>query len=367
MPRPFLHARSHALWISAACAAALAAVFACTRPLNIHESEEAKGKPCFSCHEGAYLAAKNPLHANKMPLTCQDCHDTKAWSPSSVTDHYWWPILNKHVGVSCVACHTKGFAVGDTSKDCVSCHRKDYESSMNPPHVTVGKDQYPLDCAMCHTDSAPDHFKPSPWTHWDAGPPPVGYELIGSHLITRPTFDDAGTILTPTDSHPHCAGCHTGTPPMYTGTTKDCHACHKAEAEAKGSATKPDHTSSTFPQTCLDCHLISGWKQGPPLGFPHNEASFPIATGPHAGAGAGCQGCHDLSKGRANVNVDCIHCHVATSSYPQGAHVAPAIDAYHLNKPDGGAVAGYATAQTAGGGTTNFCLQCHNADAGVHR
>lgn len=345
----FLHARSHALLVVAASVAALGAAFACSSRPNVHESDEAKGKPCFSCHSGAFTAAANPVHVNQMPQTCQDCHTTSAWSPSSVKDHYWFPLLNKHVDVKCVACHTKGFKLGDTPKDCLGCHRKDYDSSKSPAHVVKGVDQYPLDCTTCHTDSG---FKPSPWKH-------DKWELKGGH--TRPEA---------------CARCHSptaGQPPKYLGTQKDCYECHKAEADTLGVAKSANHAS--FPHTCLDCHYraMSGWMQPLPTGplvGPHPEAKFPITTGKHnppldAGAplmgesraGIGCQDCHDLTLGNNAQGTDCIHCHVVTPGYPQGAHTSPAIDAYHLRPPDGGTVAGY----PQGSSSPNFCLNsaCH--------
>jgi len=316
----FLQAQSRALWIAAACAAALGAAFACSSgPSDVHESDDVKGKPCVSCHAGAYNAATNPMHVGQMPQTCQDCHDTKAWAPSTAKDHRFWPIQNKHVGVSCVACHTKGFNVGDTPKDCLGCHRKDYESAQNPKHAANGADQYPLDCALCHADTG---FKPSPYKH--------SWELIGRHFIAP------------------CAGCHTGTPPKYKGTATDCYQCHKDDADKRAVPKKPEHT--TFPHTCLDCHLMSGWVQGPPLGGLHPEAKFPLKTGKHADPRILCLSCHKLEKGLAagGANTDCVNCHL-------GSHVSPAIDAYHLKPPDGGTVAGY----PQGASTTNFCLGCH--------
>lgn len=315
-----LRARWRALWIVAACAAALGAAFACTSGRSdFHESDDVKGQECFSCHSGAYNAARNPVHVEQMPLTCQDCHDTHAWSPSSAKDHPWWPIQNKHVSVTCVGCHNKGFKVGDTPKDCVGCHRKAYESVQNPKHAGNGADLYPLDCTMCHSDNG---FKPSPWKH--------SWELTGRHVITP------------------CMSCHTGSPPKYKGTATDCYECHKNDADNRAPAKNPNHT--TFPRTCLNCHLMSGWSQGPPLSGLHPEANFPLKTGKHADPRIVCLDCHKLEKGLAagGANTDCVNCHL-------GSHVSPAIDAFHLRTPDGGTVANY----PQGASTTNFCLGCH--------
>lgn len=340
-----LRATSRALWLAAACSAALGAAFACSRRSDVHESDEAVGKPCISCHSAAYNAAVNPRHVNALPQTCQDCHGTKAWVPATSADHPYWPILNKHVGVACAACHTKGYKVGDTPKDCVGCHRKNYESAQNPnaggftSHVANGVDQYPLDCAMCHADTG---FTPSPWKHLPELPPgllPVGEGadggLVGRHFNAP------------------CAGCHTGAPPIYKGTPNDsdCYRCHQGDADNRAPAKNPNHT--TFPHTCLDCHLMSGWTQGGPLSGLHPEAKFPLQTGKHADPGIHCRDCHKLEKGLASggANTDCVNCHLGGVDH----HVSPAIDAYHLNPPDGGTVAGY----PQGAPTTNFCLGCH--------
>jgi hypothetical protein len=327
----FLQARSRAsapLLAAVACAAALGAAFACSRPLDVHESDEAKGKPCISCHSGAYTAAATHVVGHNVQ-TCQDCHATTGWVPATSKDHPW-PIQNKHVGVTCVACHTKGFAVGDTPKDCLGCHRKDYEASQSPKHVVNGADQYPLDCLMCHADTG---FKPSPWKH--------AWPLVGRHFIAP------------------CAGCHSGTPPTYKGTTTDCYQCHKNDADNVAPGKNPLHTS--FPHVCLNCHLMSGWTQGPPLAGLHPESSFPIAAGVHSSAaGDGgqvpivCLDCHKLEKGLAagGANTDCLNCHVGGADH----HVSPAIDARHQKTPDGGTVAGY----PQGASATNFCLTCHS-------
>ncbi len=311
--------RGHARGALVVCAVAMGAAFACSSPASdVHESDGVKGKACISCHSGAYTAAAHPVHLNLMPQTCQDCHNTKAWVPTIVVDHHWWPIQNKHVGVSCTACHTKGFRQGDTPTDCQGCHQKDFDAVADPKHTGF----FPLDCAMCHADTG---FKPSSFTH-------NSWPLEGRHNYR----------VTP------CASCHTGNPPVYKGTPKDCYACHQNDADKVAPAKDPNHT--TFPHTCLNCHLMSGWTQGPPLSGLHPEAKFPIQTGAHADPRMGCLDCHRLEKGIAagGANTDCVNCHL-------GSHVSPAIDAFHQS-PDGGApVPGY----PQGASTTNFCLQCH--------
>lgn len=348
----FLRAQSRALWIAiaAACVAALGAAFACgqQQPSDLHESDDVKGKPCFSCHSSAYNAAKNPVHVAKMPMTCQDCHGTKAWVPSNITDHHWWPILNKHVGVSCVACHTKGYNLGDTPTDCVGCHRKDYESPKDPSaggftsHVANGVDQYPLDCTMCHADTG---FKPSTWKHLSELPPGV-----------LPDGDGADGGLVGRHFNAPCVGCHTGTPPTFKGTPtdSDCYRCHQADADNRALAKNPNHPG--FPHTCLNCHLMSGWAQGPPLTGLHpvdmrdGGIPFPLdQTGRHSGIL--CRDCHKLEKGSAagGGNTDCVNCHLGGMDH----HVSPAVDALH--QTDGGILPGY----DQGSPTTNFCLKCH--------
>jgi hypothetical protein len=343
-----LPARARALWIAIACAAALGAAFACTSRSDVHESDEAKGKPCFSCHSGAYNAAVNPRHVDSLPQTCQDCHSTKAWVPSTATDHPYWPILNKHVGVSCVACHNKGFKVGDTPKDCVGCHRKDYDAPKDPnaggftSHFSNGVDEFPLDCAMCHSDMG---FKPSTWRHLPDFP---------STLLPEAEQADGG--LAGRHFNAPCVGCHTAKPPTYKGTPTDseCYRCHKDDADMRGPAKNPTHPS--FPHTCQDCHLMSGWAQGPALSGLHPVAPrdggipFPL-TDTHKGIL--CRDCHKLEKGKpfAGANTDCLHCHVGGVDH----HATPAIDARHL---DGGTTAAYLAAQ--GTAATNFCLTCHD-------
>lgn len=348
-----LQAPSRVLWIVTAGAAALGAVgvaFACSRPSDVHESDDVKGQACLSCHSAAYNAAANPVHIGVMPQTCQDCHTTQAWIPSAVKDHRWWPIQNKHVGVTCDACHTKGYRAGDTPKECDGCHHKDYEDPntkesldcvpqfpANPGnHPSL---RYPLACETCHTDNG---FCSQPLNH-DAV-----FKLDGRHspLVTL------------------CTACHAGTPPTYKGTPKDCFACHQKDYETTAQQKNANH--STFPHTCDNCHWLSGWSQGPPLSGLHPEAKFPITTGAHADPRLGCLDCHRLEKGQAagGSNTDCTNCHLTGTRFSSmGSHPSPAIDQFHRAQPDGGSVAGYPAAPS----TTNFCLAAPCHQSGEHR
>ena len=362
--------------ITALCVAALASASACGRgATNVHETEAVKGSACISCHSGAYQSASNPLHANKIQDTCQECHTTKQWSPAQVQNHKWWPLQNKHVDVKCAACHTTGFREGETSKECQGCHRKDYDDAKNPKHSGL-----PLDCAMCHADVG---FRPSSFAHpWPlegahaatpcapchAGEPPA-YKGTPKGCLDchRKDYDSAknplhaGLSAACTDCHTTrawkptsyvhvwplqgkhvvvpCNSCHTGNPPKYKGTTTDCYGCHQVASDA---STFPNHKA--FPHACLDCHAMSGWK--PALAGLHPEAKFPLATGAHADARIRCQDCHILAKGAstAGQNTDCINCHM-------GSHLGAPMDVKHADLK----VPAYPLAPT----TTNYCLACH--------
>lgn len=368
--------RAHAVLLAALCVAVVSALACGTTTNDVHETEEAKSSTCITCHSGAYRVASNPVHVNKIPDTCQDCHSTKAWSPVELEDHFWWPLQNKHANLKCEACHESGFRAGDTSKDCQSCHRKDYDEATEPKHAG-----FPLDCTLCHTDTG---FKPSSFKH--------PWPLDGAHATTPcascHTGDPPAYKGTPTDcrschqadydtaknpihqgvfattcadchtasswrpsTYVHvwplrgkhvlvpCNSCHTGSPPKYEGTATDCFGCHQGDYAA---SPFPNH--GTFPHTCQDCHVMSGWK--PAITGLHPESSFPIKTGTHADPRIKCMDCHVLAKGASTggQNADCVNCHL-------GSHVRPAIDTKHVQL----GVTAYPAVPT----TTNFCLGCH--------
>ena len=150
-------------------------------------SHEDRGGNCASCHMPDYRHADNPVHVDVKPATCAVCHSQDSWRPS-VVHHEWWPLVGAHQKAECSFCHKGSPPVfKGTSKDCVSCHRQDYDSSTFPGHST-----FPTKCADCHTTIAfrPATHKPPPPSSTTAAPTasfgtlaPLGSK---SHPTTRP-------------------------------------------------------------------------------------------------------------------------------------------------------------------------------------
>jgi nitrate/TMAO reductase-like tetraheme cytochrome c subunit len=282
------------LVLALACAAAAPLAGAgCQGRVDVHATDEARGKACASCHAAAYKTAKNPVHVNLMPQTCADCHNTREWSPVDFgpEKHRWFPLQNKHDGPACAACHTKGYKLGETPKDCAGCHQKDYDAAREPVHAG-----FPSDCKVCHNDRG---WKPNIFTH--------PWPLTNKHATTP------------------CASCHTGNPPRWAGMPTDCLACHKKDYDA---AQNPIHgpippTTGMLVggRTCVDCHASGGgtpqggWR---PSTFVHPTAPFAL-TGTHADPSrVSCNDCHAVPKpagtsprgyASATMPSTCIDCH----------------------------------------------------------
>ena len=110
------------------------------------EREPRDPRACSGCHLPEYRSA--PDHVGKKPTTCAVCHATTTWDPAPV-DHGFWPLTGAHVKTACFACHVGEPPVFEgTAKDCVGCHRKDYERA--PDHVG----RRPTTCEQCHTTDA---------------------------------------------------------------------------------------------------------------------------------------------------------------------------------------------------------------------
>ncbi|HEX7344800.1 MAG TPA: hypothetical protein VF398_11075, partial [bacterium] len=104
---------------------------------------------CDACHHENFTGATNPIHtAPSFSLTCTECHNTTAWSPSSFNHSTQtnYALTGAHVTAACADCHANGIYAG-TSALCYSCHYQDFEGTTDPNHVAEG---YPTTCEVCH-------------------------------------------------------------------------------------------------------------------------------------------------------------------------------------------------------------------------
>jgi Cytochrome c7 and related cytochrome c len=240
-----------------------------------HKGANAK-KPstdCNSCHNAAYVAAKNPDH-NLMGLStdCVACHTAvPGWRPTSFDHSKFWPLTGAHASVSttCNACH-KGTNAKKPSTDCNSCHNGAYMASKNPSHSAI---QLSTDCASCHTTAA--GWKPTTFNHTTIWP------LTGVHAVAN------------------CNACHKGANAKKPST--DCNSCHNA---AYVAAKNPDHNLMGLSTDCVACHTaVPGWR---PTSFDHNK--FWPLTGAHASVSTTCNACHKGTNAK-KPSTDCNSCH----------------------------------------------------------
>ena len=224
---------------------------------------------CFSCHEQDYNTAEDPNHVqSNFPTDCTQCHSTFGWKPATL-DHNQtnFPLTGAHQAVDCSSCHSSGYT--GTPTECYSCHQQDYESVMDPNHIT---NSYAIDCTQCHNTSD--------WSTTNFDHNLTAFELTGAHI----TVD--------------CSSCHQI---GYKGTSTDCVTCHTNEYN---NSVNPNHQAAGFPTSCDDCHSTSAWS---PANFDHDGQYFPIYTGKHTGKWNLCVDCHNV-PGDYSV-FSCITCH----------------------------------------------------------
>lgn len=297
---------------------------------------------CGSCHARAFEATTSPNHvAAGFSRRCEDCHRLTAmdWRTSAF-NHTIFPLRGVHSRTACTQCHTSGYR--GTPRDCVGCHRSNYDRAQNPNHVTS---RFPLQCDSCHQEtgwrpaSGVDHSLtrfPLTGAHqrvecarchgggkytgtptqcvachqpdYDraANPNHAGFprDCESCHSVNgwRPAeFDHSRTGFALTGAHRgvNCEACHKGG--KYAGTSKDCFSCHASDYNATNN---PNHGAAGFPRSCQDCHKTSGWR---PATFDHDGAFFPIYSGKHKGQWGSCNDCH---KNAGNYKAfECILCH----------------------------------------------------------
>ena len=128
---------------------------------------------CVSCHRKEYDATRSPNHAAAgFPTACESCHKASDMSFAGATfDHQAsFPLVGPHATQSCAACHTNNVYKG-TARDCVGCHRTDYDRTTSPAHAAAG---FSTTCETCHkpTDGS---FRGAVFNHATVFP------LVGTH------------------------------------------------------------------------------------------------------------------------------------------------------------------------------------------
>ncbi len=233
---------------------------------------ETLGVNCYSCHANNYLNAKNPDHvASNFSKNCQDCHllNSPNWSMSDFA-HDFFPLTGGHKISNCFKCHTPG-KFNELDKNCVNCHKKDYDKTTNPDHVKL---KFSTNCTECHTTSP--GWSPTTFDHDKI------YQLQGAHAKIK---ND-------------CRKCHAQ---GYSGTPTECIGCHQSNYDA---TTNPDHKQLNFSTDCTQCHTQDAWQ---PATFDHDAKFFPIYSGKHNNQWNQCSDCHTDPNDYAKFS--CIDCH----------------------------------------------------------
>jgi hypothetical protein len=108
---------------------------------------------CNACHLSDYNGTTNPVHtAAHFPTTCQTCHTTTAWTPSTWNhDTQFFPIYSgrhRSVWTSCATCHVN--AADYKVFECILCHEHN-KSDTDSHHQGVRNYQYlSTACYSCH-------------------------------------------------------------------------------------------------------------------------------------------------------------------------------------------------------------------------
>jgi len=279
-----------------------------TECTSCHADNVYLGTPrdCVGCHLPDYQATTRPAHTSAgYPTTCAGCHSAAGWVPATFGDHdQFWPLEGDHALASCESCHAGGVYAG-TPRECVGCHRDDYDASDDPPHAAAG---FATTCASCH---GVVDWVPSTFDH-DAA-----FALNGAHQTAA------------------CVSCHADG--VYQGTPRLCYGCHAEDYQA---STNPSHTQLALATTCINCHNETSWTTDT---FPGHDTFFRTSSGKHSRFD--CTDCHKQSDTSWAV-FTCTGCHT-------GEH-----NLARMNQKHQGEVNNYQ--QTISQyGVEGACLHCH--------
>ncbi|MEW6743409.1 MAG: hypothetical protein AB1486_11685 [Planctomycetota bacterium] len=257
------------------------------------------GRPlqaCAACHadpHGAELAKSYP--------SCGACHEGAKFSEHSfgLARHTRFAVDELHAKAACEECHVRPSDGGPAplrglGTTCASCHA-------NPHGSQFDRGGRSPECSLCHT-STPG-FRIPDFDHAAR----TGYALAGSHAETD------------------CNKCHVPwlvekkPVRLYRGTSRECADCHidPHRGTLTGGTLTGERLTGGAPTerrevTCLDCHLMTGWK---PASFDHDKQSrFPLKGAHERLACSACHAPQRLSDGTLFVRYrplprNCEACH----------------------------------------------------------
>jgi hypothetical protein len=314
----------------------------CHVPIGPDRQPKFSGLPfgrCEDCHADP--------HKGAFSSSCQSCHSTLGWlsfakrSLANDFDHSKtkFPLLGKHIGLSCGKCHTEGgFKKAIAFQTCFQCHNPDPHGGQFTKRADGGR------CESCHTVEG---FKPAKFGLVEHAA--TQYPLKGRHAEVR------------------CAACHipAGLATIYKikfGTCLDCHrdihegqfaaapnsnrceSCHSVEGFHPSMFGLARHQASRFPLTgghiatpCADCHRPLSIGKVIPYHFsnltctachqdPHKGQFMPRMVKMKPGGGTqGCEACHTTTNWQELTHFD----HGTTKFPLTGSHRAVACIACH--------------------------------------
>ncbi len=108
---------------------------------------------CFACHQSEYDNTIDPNHlASNFPVSCEECHTTSAWEPSTWDHDILFPIdSGKHQGEwdSCVDCHV--VQTDYSVFECIFCHEHNNQTDVDNDHSEERDYTYTsIGCFDCH-------------------------------------------------------------------------------------------------------------------------------------------------------------------------------------------------------------------------
>ncbi|HLH09322.1 MAG TPA: hypothetical protein VKW78_18945, partial [Terriglobales bacterium] len=311
---------------------------------------DAEGKPryadlpfdrCNACHS-------DPHHGS-FASPCQSCHITASWKAVSMAnvsarfDHSRtkYPLLGKHLEVTCDKCHTSGdFKRPLAFHNCADCHRPDPHGGQFAKRADGGR------CESCHNVNG---FKPSLFTVKDHAA--TLYPLQGKHadVDCAKCHIPAGKDTRFKIKFSQCLDCHHDMHESQFAAApylNRCEACHTVQGYAPSTFTLASHKKTKFQltgahlaTTCSECHKVRDTEgaqyKTPQFRFadlgceqchrdPHNGQFKERMLRTVAGK-SGCETCHntsdwkdistfdhsktDFSLTGSHRAVNCIECH----------------------------------------------------------